>query len=125
MGFEFYQEYEFVQPEYRAVIHELRDPEGTQMLVLHIDVHQFKPSVMKRMIHEFKTFRSCTDAPLFAIEPSPDDAKWHRFVSHLGFRYSSRVECTDGLTRRCYVSTAGAVSKKKNNDDLKHFITEQ
>ena len=25
MGFEFYQEYEFVQPEYRSVIHELRD----------------------------------------------------------------------------------------------------
>ena len=30
MGFEFYQEYEFVQPEYRAVVHELRDPEGQQ-----------------------------------------------------------------------------------------------
>jgi hypothetical protein len=95
------------------------------MLVMHIDVHQFKPSVMKRMIHEFTTFRSCTDAPLFAIEPSPDDAMWHRFVSRMGFRFSSRVECTDGLSRRCYVSTAGAVSKKKNNDDLKHFITEQ
>jgi len=118
MGFEFYQEHELsVQPEYRSVLHELRDGDQ-QMLVMHIDVHQFKPSVMKRMIREFTTFRSCTDAPLFAIEPSPDDAKWHCF-SHLGFRYSSRVECTDGLTRRCYVS------KKKNNDDLKHFITEQ
>ena len=98
MGFEFYQEYEFVQPEYRAVIHELRDGDQ-QMLVMHIDVHQFKPSVMKRMIHEFKTFRSCTDAPLFAIEPSPDDAMWHRFVHRMGFRFSSRVECTDGLSR--------------------------
>jgi len=66
MGCEFFQEYKFVQPEYRSVIHELRD--GDQhMLVMHIDVHQFKPSVMKRMIHES---RLSDHAPTRLYSPS-------------------------------------------------------
>ena len=120
MGFEFYQEHELsVQPEYRSVLHELRDEHDNQMLVIHMDAEPstFAPSVLKRMMNEFSALRSCTEAPIFAIEPNPDDDKWERYVSHMGFEYSSRVECTDGLSRRCFVS-----KKKNNNDDLQHFI---
>lgn len=117
MAFEFYAEYELANhPEYVSMLHELRDEHGAQMLAIHIDVDhdKFSPSVLKRMKHEFETLRSCIDAPLFAFEPHPDDAKWARFVRRMGFEFSSRVECTDGLSRRCFVS------KKKNNDDFQH-----
>jgi hypothetical protein len=114
MGFEFHAEYALSDsPDYEAVLHELRDGDQ-QMMVIHMDVYKFSPSVMKRMIREFAALRSCTDALIFAIEPNPGDTKWQRYVSHMGFEFSSRVECTDGLSRRCFVS------KKKNNDDLKH-----
>ncbi|MBR1173888.1 hypothetical protein JQ617_07980 [Bradyrhizobium sp. KB893862 SZCCT0404] len=116
MGFEFYAEYALSDaPEYEAVLHELRDEHEQQMMVMHIDVYHFAPSVLKRMKREFSALRSCTDANLFAIEPSPDDAKWQRFVTIMGFDFLCRVECTDGLSRRCYVS------KKKNNDLIQHF----
>jgi hypothetical protein len=121
VGFEFYQEHELADhPEYRSVLHELRDEHGHQMMVIHMDVFRFAPSVLKRMKQEFDALRSCTDAIIFAIEPNPNDGLWHRYVSHMGFEFSSLVECTDGGTRRCYVSTAGAVSKKKNNDHFQH-----
>lgn len=117
MGFEFYQEHVLSSsPEYRSVLHDLRDGANRQMLFMHIDVNHelFKPSTLKRMVFEFSCFRLCTDAILFAIEDIPDDPKWERFVKRMGFEFSSRVECTDGRSRRCFVS------KKKNNDDFEH-----
>lgn len=115
MGFEFYAEHELSDnQDYRAVLHELRDEDDNQLLAIHMDVRRFSPSVLKRMEREFSALRSCTDATIFAIEDIPDDAKWERYVRHMGFEYSSRVECTDGNSRRTFVS------KKKNNDDLQH-----
>jgi hypothetical protein len=115
MGFEFYQEHELSDNEaYRSVLHELRNERGDQLLAIHMDVHQFAPSALKRMKREFSALRSCTDAPIFAIEDNPDDDKWERYVRHMGFEFSSRVECTDGNSRRTFVS------KKKKNDDLQH-----
>lgn len=96
--------------EYRSVLQELRDGEQ-QMLLIHMDVFKFSPTVMKRMVRDFNALRQCTDTPIFAIEPTPDNGMWHRYVSHMGFEFSSHVDCTDGETRRCYVST----NKKKNN----------
>jgi hypothetical protein len=112
VGFEFYAEHDLSKwPEYHSVLHELRDEHGNQMLTIHMDVDplRFSADVLKRMIAEFASLRSCTDAPIFAFEPKPDDDKWERFVSHMGFEFSSRAKCTDGLSRRCFVS------KKKNN----------
>jgi hypothetical protein len=117
MGFEFYAEHSLSKwPEYHSVLHELRDEHGNQMLTMHIDVDplRFNVSVMKRMEREFAALRQCTDATIFAIEDHPDDAKWERFVRRMGFEFSSRVECTDGRSRRCFVS------KKKNNEHDKH-----
>lgn len=117
MGFEFYKEHVLsTSPEYHSVLHELRDEDGRQMLAIHMDVTKeaFGPSVLKRMAHEFSCLRQCTDAPIFAIEDIPDDAKWQRYVERIGFEFSSRVECTDGLTRRVFVSN------KKKNDNFKH-----
>ena len=121
MGFEFYQEHELsINPDYSSVLHELRDENGNQLLAIHMDVNHFSPSVLKRMKREFAALRSCTDAPIFAIEDNPDDAKWERYVRLMGFEYSSRVECTDGKSRRTFVS-----KKKNKNDDFKHEDGEQ
>jgi hypothetical protein len=117
MGFEFHQEHVLVDsPEYRSVLHELRDDDGRQMLAIHMDVNKetFGPKVLKHMEHSFRCLRECTDAPIFAIEDLPDDAKWQRYVERMGFEFSSRVECTDGQSRRCFVS------KKKKNDHFQH-----
>jgi len=107
MDFKFHKAYDaIVCPEYRAVIHDMRDDEGRQMVVMHLDVDhdKFTPSILKRMKREWACFRQCTDATLFAIENHPDDAKWARFVAIMGFKFLTRVECTDGRSRRCFVS---------------------
>lgn len=120
MAFEFYAEHDLSRwPEYHSVLHELRDDDGNQMMVIHMDVDplRFSLDVMKRMKREFETLRSCTDAPIFAIEDNPDDDKWGRYVGHMGFEFSSRVECTDGLSRRCFVS-----KKKNNNEHDQHEV---
>lgn len=105
------------QPEYQAVLHELCDDFGRQMLTIHIDVapEAFNAQVLRKIRSDWRSFRACTDATIFAIEPHPDDEKWQRFVAPLGFEHSSRVECTDGQSRRVFVS-----NKKKNNVNEQH-----
>jgi hypothetical protein len=107
VGFEFFQEHPLVShPEYSSVLHELRDEHDNQMLVIHMDVHKFSPSVLKRMMREFKVLRSCTNTPIFAFEPSPDDKKWEHYVELMGFSYLMIDKCSDSLSRRCFVSYA-------------------
>lgn len=116
--FKFYQEHVLSEhPEYRAVLHELRSDAGDQMVTIHIDCDplRFSPGVLKRIKKDWTAFRSCTDAIIFAIEPEPDSMKWQRFVSPLGFEFSSRVDCTDGQSRRVFVST-----KNNKNEHTQH-----
>jgi hypothetical protein len=94
-------------PEYRAVIDDFTNSHGEQMCLMHIefDTSKFNASVMKRMLDEWAAFRSVTDAPLYGIEDKPDDKKWERFVTHLGFQNTNcRVDCSDGQSRRLFVS---------------------
>lgn len=114
MAFEFHADHLLTEwPEYWSSLHEYRDEHGNQMLTLHIvvDDRRFSAGVYKRIISEFNALRDSTDAMIFAIEDNPDDKKWERFVSPMGFEFSSRVECTDGKSRRCFVS------KKKNKNE--------
>jgi hypothetical protein len=83
--------------EYRAVLDDFGDADGDQMCLMHIDVrpHKFNPTVMKRLLDDWRAFRSVTDAPLYGIEAGPDDSKWERFVSLLGFQNTNqRVDCS-------------------------------
>src|SRR5688500_15171673 len=118
MAFEFYTEHELSKwPEYHATLHELRDEQGQQMLVIHMDVDhlRFSPGVMKRIKAEFAALRACTDVPIFAFETTPDDHKFARFLSHVGLTPFMRVLCADGRSCRCFVSR-----KKINNEHDKH-----
>jgi hypothetical protein len=95
------------RPAYSATLDDFKGDNGEQMVLMHIEVEpsKFSKSVMQQLIDDWSTFRSVTDAPLYGIEPSPDDDKWERFVSLLGFQNTnSRVDCTDGQTRRLFVS---------------------
>lgn len=94
------------------------DIDGARMLLMHVDVHRYVPSVLRRMRHAWTAFRNCTAAPLFAIEPSPDDAKWERFVTAFGFRFSSRVDYPDGSSRRVFISY-------KNGPEDHHTATDE
>lgn len=103
-------------PEYQAVLDEF-DDNGTPRLLMHIEVEPslFNARVFARLINEWVALRECIDAPIFALEPEPDDDKWERFVSRLGFSYAStRVDCTDGQSRRLFVSN------KKKNEQQEH-----
>ena len=94
-------------PEYEALLDDFMTPDGDQMVLMHIEFDEkaFNASVMKRLLTEWNSFRSVTAAPLYGIEPRPDDRKWERFVSRLGFQNTNtRVDCTDGQSRRMFVS---------------------
>lgn len=93
------------RPEYFACVDQFIMPDGGEMNVIHITIHSFTPSVLKDIRRAFVAFRSCTDAPLFAFEPEPDDVKWERFVSSLGFSYRGVVPIAwDGKPRRFFTS---------------------
>lgn len=110
MAFEYHATHQLVDSaDYQSALEELRDEAGNQMVAIHVNVKRFSPSVLKRIVDDFTALRSVTDVPIFAIEPNPDDPVWEKFVGHCGFEFSSRVECTDGNSRRCFVSN------KKNN----------
>lgn len=110
-------------PEYHAVLDDFHN--GTdQMVLMHIDVDhtKFNATVMKRLLGEWGAFRSVTSAPLYGIEPNPDDRKWERFVSCLGFQNTnSRVDCSDGQSRRLFVSLP---NKEFDNERQQHADAE-
>lgn len=88
-----YPEYWFELDEYRRG--------ADQFLLAHLRFAKFSPSIFKRVLAEWRTFRACTYAPIFAIG-EVDDAKWKRFITHLGFEPAMEVVCVNGQQRRMY-----------------------
>lgn len=88
------------RPEYLFEIDEYRRG-ADQFLYAHLRVFKFSPSVMKRILAEWRAFRAIVAAPLFAIG-EVDDAKWERFVTHLGFEPAIEVVCLNGERRRMF-----------------------
>lgn len=72
------------------------------LLLAHLRFDCFTPSILKRVLQQWSSFRKCVTAPVFALG-EVDDEKWARFVSLLGFRFSQQVTCANGETRRLYV----------------------
>jgi hypothetical protein len=97
------------RPEYTFDVEELRNGDA-QMIFIHLDVHVWKKSVLKRLLTEFKAFRSVTDVPLFVSSPD-SDAKWVHFISLFGFKYL--LDMAAG--RKLYVS-----HKDNNNGQLRN-----
>ncbi len=85
-------------------LEEYRDEQGHQMLLAHLDVHQWSLSALRRIKRDWALFRTIVTAPLFA-SPMQDDPKWVRFVTLMGWRPFSMVLCHDGIERPLYIHT--------------------
>jgi len=81
--------------------HDLGD--GQKMVMVHMDVWYFSPSVLKKMKKQWAVFRKSMRCPLFAMGET-DDAKFERYVSLFGFQYLTNIPCTDGKVRRLFVN---------------------
>lgn len=94
-----HEEYWFEIDEYRRG--------AEQFLLAHIFFEKFSPSILKRVFNEWKAFRTCVKAPLYAVCDDGDAAKWERFVSRLGFRpMGIEVDCNNGERRPLFISEA-------------------
>lgn len=94
-----YDEYWFEVDEYRQG--------DKQFLLAHIFFERFSPSIYKRVLREWRAFRQCVPAPLYAISNHDGDEKtWVHFVSSLGFKPTGlKVLCNNGAERQLFIST--------------------
>lgn len=93
-----YDEYVFDVDEYR------RGDE--KRLTAHIAFEQFNKSILKRVLREWKLFRTIVTAPLFAYCGGYDTEKWTAFVSLLGFKPTgSFINCNNGERRELFLHT--------------------
>jgi hypothetical protein len=83
---------------------EYRKATGELLLLAHIRVHRWAPSVCKRIRAQWRVLRQFVTAPIFAC-PEVDDARWHKFVSMLGFKFQQYIVGNDGTDRPLYIHT--------------------
>jgi len=91
------------QPEYTASTHVADLGEGQLMTFFHVDVYFLSKEILQDMLQRWQVFRKTVPIVLFAMG-EVDDEKFHRFVSLVGFQKLKEIPCTDGKTRRLYVS---------------------
>lgn len=104
-------------PEYVFEVQEFK--RGTdQMVFIHLHIHKWTLSVLKRICREFAVFRKCVDVPLYAIAEW-DDEKWAHFVSLFGFKFLNDVNCTDGKRRRLFIH----LKDFEENERVNHSAT--
>jgi hypothetical protein len=71
-------------------------------LLVHLRFSKWSPQAFKQTRKVWTAFRQCVTAPIFALGET-DDEKWARFVSLLGFRFHTQVNCLNGCTRRLFI----------------------
>lgn len=74
-----------------------------QFLLAHIRFAKFSPSIYREILRNWKIFRQCVTAPLFAVSEL-DDPKWEKFVTRLGFQPVNEVVCENGERRRLFLN---------------------
>ena len=106
------EDYLFEIDEYR------RDDD--QLLLAHLRVFRWSPSVLKSLLKNWSLLRQCVKAPLFACA-EVQDMKWQRFVKLLGFEPFHDILCVNGEQRRLYIHTTegpthGHVQHQRHHD---------
>jgi hypothetical protein len=104
--FEFVKRHDVLTyPEYWFELDEYRRGED-QMILAHIRFVKFTPSIFKRVLREWKTFREVVTCPLFAFGEQQDE-KWERFVTLLGFKPLHTDVVWEGKSRRLFLHAKG------------------
>jgi hypothetical protein len=76
--------------------------EGDQMLIAHVRVERWSPSVCRECHRIWDAFRTCVTAPVFTIGMVDDD-KFERFVLSFGYEPFQVVTCLNGEQRRLFI----------------------
>lgn len=118
MNFEFYKEHTILDyPEYEFNIEEHRRGEE-QFLFAHF-AFKTKPNaqILKRVLREWKLFRKCVTAPLYAAYFQDGDMElWKHFVGLLGFKPTGfTIPLNNGVQRPLYIHTV-------SNDQIEHQL---
>lgn len=79
-------------PEYTCELDEYRSGEH-KIFVAHIVFTKFTPTVFKRFLREWRTFRTVVKMPIFAHNGDGEMETWKHFVTSIGF-----VDTGDTLT---------------------------
>ena len=87
---------------YYFALEEFRRGED-QMVFLHLTIHEWKPSVFKEILRNWKLFRKHVTCPLYVTAGIAAVEKWEAFVSLLGFKPFIDVVLENGTPRRLFV----------------------
>jgi hypothetical protein len=114
--FEFVARHEMRRTDdYLVEFDEYRRPtDDALMLIAHIRVFRWAPSVLKRMRREWDQFRTICKADVYA-SPAVDEPKWHKMVRAVGFKPLTTVRCLDGLERPMYINRISDGHEHINN----------
>ncbi|MBW7970946.1 hypothetical protein [Bradyrhizobium sp. BR 10289] len=90
--------------DFKFEIDEYQDDTGQQRLIAHLRFMRWTPGVLKRVMRDWKLFRTVVTAPLYG-SPQIDDERWLKFVTRMGWKPFSTVLCNDGVERPLYIHT--------------------
>lgn len=75
---------------------------GDQLLIAHVRIVRWSPSVRKECHRVWGAFRKCVTAPVFTLGIE-DDKKFERFVRSFGYEPYQTVLCENGEQRRLFI----------------------
>ena len=75
---------------------------GDQLLIAHVRVVRWSPSVCKQCHAVWDAFRKCVTCPVFTLGIVDDD-KFERFVRSFGYQPFQTVTCENGEQRRLFI----------------------
>jgi hypothetical protein len=103
-GFEFAARYEGVKnDDYLFELDEYRRlTDNAQMMLAHIRVYRWSPTIFKRCLREWRLLRTIIKCDIF-VSPQDDTPEWHKFVTAMGFKPFTQVICNDGVKRPLYL----------------------
>lgn len=76
--------------------------DGDQLLIGHVRIVRWTPSVRKHCHAVWSAFRKCVTGPIFTLGIT-DDKKFERFVRSFGYRPMTTVTCENGDQRRLFI----------------------
>lgn len=88
--------------DFKAYIQWVRHPTGEEQCLAHLEVFDFQPSTLRRMLAAWIKYRPTIPETIFCLFTTQTKAT-HRFAQKLGFQPMFDMPCTDGKTRTLYV----------------------